>query len=67
MKILVWIILIWFVWFFIGCAVFAAIDDEEEQLYEWASSCPLPFGFELTVTMWPVVLWAWLKYHGDKS
>jgi len=46
-----------FVWFLIGCGALVAVDDEDERLFKWASSAPLPLLYELTVMAWPYILW----------
>lgn len=48
-------------WFLIGCVVLAIIDDKDRRLFKWAKDCPIPFGYELTVTAWPVILWLWWR------
>ena len=61
MYILLLIILILMGWFIIGCIVLAAIDDEHQSLLKWASSCPIIFGYEITVMCWPIIVWYWWK------
>ena len=56
MKVFIWFLMGCFVWYFIGCVVLAAIDDEQERLFNWANSCPIPIiGFPIVVTAWPVL------------
>ena len=61
MEILLWIIVGWLVWCVIGCGVLAAIDTNDQRLFKWAKECPVPFGYELTVTAWPAILYLWLN------
>lgn len=49
------------VWFLLGCAVLAFIDDENKSLFNWCKSCPLPCGYELTVFAWPIIAFYWLR------
>lgn len=49
------------VWFALGCLVLSLIDDEQERLFKWASRCPIPGGYVLVVTLWPVVALVWLR------
>ena len=51
-----WIIAGLLAWFVVGCGVLAAIDHNDQRLFRWASSCPLPFGYELTVILWPLIV-----------
>ena len=34
-------------------------DDEEQRLFRWAGSAPLPLLYEITVMCWPIILWFW--------
>lgn len=52
------------IWFIIGCGVLAFIDDNQ-MLFKWASSCPIPFGYELTVMAWPIILFIWMRKSHD--
>ena len=54
-----------FVWFVVGCGVLAAIDDEDQRLFKWASSAPLPLLYEITVMCWPFIVWLWWKNRRD--
>lgn len=45
----------------IGSGVMAAMDDEDKRLFKWATSCPIPGGFTITVQTWPVWLWVWWR------
>lgn len=62
---LITVIGIWLLWFIVGCAVLSAIDDADQRLFKWASSCPLPGGYVLTVTMWPIIFWFWHRSRKD--
>lgn len=44
------------VWIALGCAVLALIDDED-RLFKWAIECPILFGYELMLLIWPIVVW----------
>lgn len=59
--------LIWLAWFTLGCIIMALIDDDEPTLFQWAFSCPIPFGYFLVVTLWPivVVLYYWPPRNSD--
>lgn len=52
-----WILIGVFMWFFVGCAVLAAVDHKDKRLFKWASSCPILFGYELVVMAWPYIAW----------
>jgi hypothetical protein len=45
-----------FAWLVIGCVVWAALDHKDQRLLRWASSCPVPLGYELTLMLWPLLV-----------
>lgn len=63
--IIIWLFFV--LWFLLGCLVLSAIDDDNNTLYRWASNCPIPLGYELTVLAWPVVLYFWWKVKKENS
>ena len=48
-------------WLVVGCAVFAAIDSEDERLFKWAKSAPCFPLYMLVIVAWPYVTWRWLR------
>jgi len=62
MNIILWILIGWVVWFFIGCLVLAFIDTDDGQLLKWATACPVPLGYGIVVSLWPVILYFWWKH-----
>lgn len=54
------ILVIWFVWYIVGCGVLAAID-KDDRLLEWSKNCPLPGGHLLVVTFWPAVIYFYFR------
>lgn len=60
----IWIFSVFLGWFFIGCCVLAAVDDEHQSLFKWAKEAPIPGLYELTVMAWPYVAW---KYRWSKA
>ena len=60
MEMLLWVFGACFLWFVLGCVVLALIDHDG-QLFLWAQGCPIPFGYELTVAAWPIILWFWFR------
>lgn len=49
------------IWFVIGCAVLATIDDENESLRKWAFRAPFLFLYEIIVMSWPIILFFWYR------
>jgi hypothetical protein len=48
------------VWFVVGSAVLAFIDDSLQSLYHWAKAAP--FGLYVPIVMvWPLIAWLWLR------
>jgi hypothetical protein len=48
----------------VGGAVWVALDDEDESLYKWYSSCPPKVAWfvqPLVLTLWPVGLFFYYK------
>ncbi len=62
MVVVLWIFGAMFIWIIVGCGVLAAIDDEDQRLFKWATSAPFKHPlYELTVMLWPYILWLWWK------
>lgn len=62
MKILLIILITWMIWFIVGCIVLSYMDDKDQRLFNWAKNCPLPGGYALTVTAWPIIVYyIWRK------
>jgi len=56
--------------FFIGACILAAIDDENQSLFNWYISCPkeIAWGAQpVVLTFWPVVLWFWFKRNTKEN
>lgn len=47
------------VWHILACIVLAAIDDKRQSLFNWATSSPYRWGFNLVLLLWPIVLIMW--------
>lgn len=45
----------------IGVLVLSSIDDDQQTLFRWAASCPLPGGYNLVLILWPLVAFFWLR------
>lgn len=48
----------------LGAAVWASIDDEQQQLLAWFKECPPPFSIlvqPMVLSAWPVGLWFWVR------
>jgi hypothetical protein len=56
---------VFLLWWFIGIFVLSSIDREDNRLFNWASSCPILFGYELTILFWPIVAFVFLTRKGD--
>jgi hypothetical protein len=48
------------IWYVIGCAVLATIDDKDERLWKWVKTCPIPYGYLLSIMLWPILAYFWL-------
>jgi len=57
---MLWLVCVLFGWPLLGCAVLAAVDDDERRLFEWARSAP-PCGYSMVLILWPIVaaVWVW--------
>lgn len=48
----------------IGCAVYTAIDDDEQSMFKWYSKCPDDiswFAQPLFLEIWPIMLVVYFK------
>lgn len=57
MKLLLIILITWMIWFIVGCIILCAMDDEAQSLFNWTKDCPIPGGYVLTVTAWPIIVY----------
>ena len=54
------IFIVWTAWLIIGGYVLSIIDNHDEALRKWAASCPIPGGYVLVLSLWPVVVLVYL-------
>lgn len=61
------LVVIYFIWLLVGCAVCGCIDAKVDgRLMKYIKNAPIPFAWILIVTIWPLILLCWWKYK-DKQ
>jgi len=50
----------WAFWFIVGIFVLTIVV-KDDGLLEWMSKCPIPGGYVILITAWPVFVIFWIK------
>ncbi len=46
---------------FLGAGVLAAIDSDDKELFRWYDKAPNTFFSFMTLELWPIVAWVYLR------
>ena len=66
-EIFFYILLVFFLWYILGCVVLASIDDKEQSLLKWATTAPNDLVYLLLVWVWPIVVYFWCRKRGNSK
>ena len=51
----------------VGAGVLSAIDSDDKELFRWYDKAPNTFFSFMTLELWPIVVWLYLRGRGSAS